>query len=102
MDEYASKSGYVNPVPNPYIKARGTSFCQILNENFYCVESPDALVPASKEAFTIFRYRVNNISAGVAYKGDYKTVCLGFPIEAVRSFDHKDLFGAILKFFEQE
>ena len=63
---------------------------------------PDALVPASKEAFTIFRYRDNNISAGVAYKGDYKTVCLGFPIEAVRSFDHKDLFGAILKFFEQE
>jgi hypothetical protein len=102
MTDYASKSGYVNPVPNPYIKAKGTSFCQILNEYFYCVESPDALVPACKEAFTIFRYKVNNISAGVAYKGGYKTVCLGFPIEAVRSFDHKDLFGAILKFFEQE
>ncbi len=102
MTEYASKSGLVYPAPNPYIKAKGTAFCQILNENFYCVESPDALVPACKEAFTIFRYKDNNISAGVAYKGDYKTVCLGFPIEAVRSFNHKDLFGAILKFFEQE
>ena len=102
MTEFAAKSGLVYPAPNPYIKAKGTAFCQILNENFYCVESPDALVPACKEAFTIFRYRDNNISAGVAYKGDYKTVCLGFPIEAVRSFNHKDLFGAILKFFEQE
>ena len=102
MTEYASKSGEVNHVANPYIKSKGAVFCQELNDSVYCVESPDALVPACKEAFTILRYSDNNISAGVAYKGDYKTVCLGFPIETVRSYYQNALFESILKFFEQE
>ncbi|MBR1949903.1 MAG: xanthan lyase [Bacteroidales bacterium] len=103
MTEYASKSGEIKPVANPYLKLRGLRFNQILNDMIYCVESPDALVPACKEAYTICRYSDNNISAGVAYKGDYKTVCLGFPIETADTFDvvKNRLFGSILKFFEE-
>ena len=103
MTEYASKSGRVKAVANPYIKSKAINFNQTLGNEYnpvYCVESPDALVPACKEAFTIFRYADNNISAGVAYKGDYKTVCLGFPIETMWN-GQSDLFKVVLKFFEE-
>ena len=101
MTEYAAKSGKVVSVANPYVKTTPVvHFPQYLNNVTYSVESPDALVPSCKEAYTIFRYADNNISAGVAYKGDYKTVCLGFPLE-IASNGNK-VISDILKFFEQE
>ena len=101
MTEYATKSGKVVSVANPYVKTSPVvHFPQYLNNVTYSVESPDALVPSCKEAYTIFRYADNNISAGVAYKGDYKTVCLGFPLE-IASNGNK-VISDILKFFEQE
>ena len=101
MTEYAAKSGKVVSVANPYVKTTSVvHFPQYLNNVTYSVESPDALVPSCKEAYTIFRYADNNISAGVAYKGDYKTVCLGFPLE-IASNGNK-VISDILKFFEQE
>ena len=101
MTEYATKSGKVVSVANPYVKTTPVvHFPQYLNNVTYSVESPDALVPSCKEAYTIFRYADNNISAGVAYKGDYKTVCLGFPLE-IASNGNK-VISDILKFFEQE
>ena len=101
MTEYATKSGKVVSVANPYVKTTPVVyFPQYLNNVTYSVESPDALVPSCKEAYTIFRYADNNISAGVAYKGDYKTVCLGFPLE-IASNGNK-VISDILKFFEQE
>ena len=101
MTEYAAKSGKVVSVANPYVKtSRVVHFPQYLNNVTYSVESPDALVPSCKEAYTIFRYADNNISAGVAYKGDYKTVCLGFPLEIASNSNN--VISDILKFFEQE
>ena len=49
-----------------------------LNAESYVVESPDAIEPATNEAFTILRYSENNLSAGIAYKGKYKTFVTGF------------------------
>ena len=73
-----------------------------MNEKVYAVESPDALVPADKDAYTIFRYSDNNISAGVAYKGAYKTVSLGFPIETLATpCQIEKLMGEVLKFFNE-
>jgi hypothetical protein len=101
MTEYATKSGKVVSVANPYVKTTPVvHFPQYLNNVTYSVESPDALVPSCKEAYTIFRYADNNISAGVAYKGDYKTVCLGFPLEIASN--RNNVISDILKFFEQE
>ncbi len=101
MTEYAAKSGKVVSVANPYVKTSPVvHFPQYLNNVTYSVESPDALVPSCKEAYTIFRYADNNISAGVAYKGDYKTVCLGFPLEIASNGNR--VISDILKFFEQE
>jgi hypothetical protein len=71
-----------------------------LNEASYVVEAPDAIEPASKEAYTVMRYSENNLSAGVAYQGDYKTYILGFPFETIRTDTEREtLMNAILTFF---
>ena len=57
-------------------------FVQHLNEDIYAVESPDAIVPVGKNAYTVMRYSQNNNSAAVAYSGDdYRAVVCGFPFE---------------------
>ena len=46
------------------------------------------------------RYSENNLSAGVAYKGDYKTCILGFPFEALHTSSEREaLMRTILTFF---
>jgi len=72
-----------------------------LNERIYAVEAPDGLVPASDDAYTIFRYSDNKVSASVAYSGVYKTVTLGFPIETLESEDQIErIVKEIVTFFE--
>lgn len=49
------------------------------------------------------RYQENNLSAGVAYQGDYKTCVLGFPFETIRTAaERNQLMKAILTFFDNE
>ena len=49
------------------------------------------------------RYSENNLSAGVVYKGDYKTCILGFPFEALRTASEREaLMNAILTFFNEK
>lgn len=101
MTHYASTDGGVKSVSNPYGFKGRFGFHTELNDKVYAVESADALVPASKDAFTIFRYTDNNISAGVAYSGEYKTVSLGFPIETLKTQEQIDeLIAEIIRFFE--
>lgn len=46
------------------------------------------------------RYPENNLSAGVAYEGAYKTLVLGFPFEAIRTEAEREaLMNAVLAFF---
>ena len=49
----------------------------------YTVEGADALEPLDSTAITLLRYSENNMSAGVAYRGDYGVVALGFPFETI-------------------
>jgi hypothetical protein len=49
----------------------------------YTVEAPDAIDPEGSNARTIFRYRENNTSAGVAYAGKYRSLVCGFPFETI-------------------
>ena len=66
------------------------------------VEAPDAIEPSSDGAYTIFRYSENNLSAGVAYKGNYKTCVLGFPFESLKTTDERDnLMKGVLEFMEE-
>ncbi len=73
-----------------------------LNSESYLVENPDALEPADENAFTIFRYAENNLSAGVLYKSEeYSTSILGFPIESVKKQEKRnELIKNIMKVFE--
>ncbi len=62
-----------------------------LNSESYVVEYPDAIEPADENAFTVFRYSENNLSAGVIYKGEqYGTAILGFPIEAIKGTENRN------------
>jgi len=67
--------------------------------SIYSVEAPDAIEPAGKGAVCSFRYSENNTSAGVAFKGTYKTVILGFPFETIQNEKQRELLmSQILNF----
>lgn len=98
----ASAEGRVKSVASPFGKSNGDySFHNELNADCYVVEAPDAIEPASPDACTFMRYSENNLSAGVAYKGTYKTCVLGFPFETLRTAEERNrLMEAILTFFD--
>jgi hypothetical protein len=81
----ASNTGEIKGAPNPYNFSGNFSFFREPNGIKYNVEAPDGIEPADKSTWTIMRYRDNNVSAGVAYKGEkYRCVALGFPIESLK------------------
>jgi hypothetical protein len=57
----------------------------------YTVEAADALEPIDSTAITLMRYSENNMSAGVAYRGDYAVLSLGFPFETVLEQEMRDI-----------
>ncbi len=57
----------------------------------YSVEAPDAIEPAGKGSVCLFRYSESNASAGVAFKGPYNTVILGFPFETILTEEQREL-----------
>lgn len=62
------------------------NICNEINPHQYSVESPDGIAPASDRSCTILRYSDSGISAGICHeRNNYRTVCLGFPIEALES-----------------
>lgn len=96
----AATEGKVKCVASPFPALSGNyTYHNELNADSYVVESPDAIEPVTKDAYTIMRYSENNLSAGVAYKGGYKTCILGFPFEALRTASEREaLMRAILTF----
>ena len=101
MTDMAAKNGSVKAVQSPYTFKGNYSFYTEPNSNAYCVESPDGLTPIGDDAWTIFRYTDNNISAGVAYKGSYNSVVLGFPIETLKGEEQiESIINEIIRFFE--
>jgi len=58
----------------------------------YTVEGADALEPFDSTAITLLRYTENNMSAGVAYRGDYGVVAMGFPFETLTGQAMRDRF----------
>jgi hypothetical protein len=57
----------------------------------YTVEGADALEPADSTAITLLRYSENNMSAGVAYRGAYGVVSIGFPFETIVERKMRDI-----------
>lgn len=101
---HASRTGKAMPARGSELGlADSVSFRNRPNPVCYSVETPDGIVPASPMAFSIMEYADTEISAGTAYKaGAYRTVCFGFPLEAV--CEEKDLYDIInttLEFFKK-
>jgi len=99
----AIKDGSVRSVNNVLHFPQGieVSYTTDYNSERYANEMVDGIAPASKSAYTVFRYVENGVSAGVAYVGDdYCAVSLGFPIESLACQEEIDsVMSAILKLF---
>lgn len=102
----ASRKGVVRFVRNKVIDTGvpGTvAVCNEINPRQYCVESPDGINPSSKNGATFMRYADTGISAGICHQGrNYRTVCLGFPVEALK--EEKDIDSIIsltLEYFKK-
>ena len=102
----ASRKGTVRFLRNDTISGlpEGTlEICNEINSGQYCVESPDGILPGSKSATSFMRYTDSGISAGICNDGKgYRTVCLGFPIEALTSEkDIDNIINITLEFFSR-
>lgn len=85
-NNYGAVTGQIKAVASPFPAVQGNwNYYNTLNSESYVVEYPDAIEPVGENAFTVFRYSENNLSAGVIYKGEeYSTAVLGFPIESIK------------------
>lgn len=99
----AAVEGRAKAVASPFPAITGNyEFYTKLNPVSYAVESPDAIEPAGDNSHTIFRYSENNLSAGVAYSGTYRTIVLGFPFESIKDKDERNtLMRHILSFMSE-
>jgi hypothetical protein len=96
----------VRPYPNKVfapIKNGKYSICNEINEERYCVESPDGIVPASRNGSVIMRYTDTDISAGICHQGEgYRTTCFGFPLESLEDVEQmNELFKSTLEYFNR-
>lgn len=105
ITNYASRQGVICSVENELVDMNidSTYIYNVPNPESYSVETPDGLAPASDKAQTIFRYADSSISAGIGYIGNgYRTICLGFPVESLKSReDMEQIISKSLEFFEQ-
>ncbi|MBE9518578.1 MAG: fibronectin type III domain-containing protein, partial [Bacteroidetes bacterium] len=62
-----------------------------IDPKLYTVEGADALEPIDSTAITLMRYSENNMSAGVAFRGVYGVVSLGFPFESIVDQKMRDI-----------
>ena len=94
----ASKSGEIK---TDLLDAATYKYFTKPNETRIGTEAPDALQPVGSNTNSIGIYSDTNLSAGVAFKGHYKCVALGFPIESLTS--EKQVYRLMLSitnFFE--
>lgn len=100
----AAVGGRVNTVRSPIgLAQRSIGYWHTLNDKSYIVESPDAIEPAAENAHTVMRYAENNLSAAVAYNGEYKTFVMGFPFESIEDAAQREmLMKEMIRFFERE
>jgi hypothetical protein len=61
-----------------------------LNDKIYCVESPEVVRAAGKNAYTAMRYRASQQPAAIIYSGKYRTFVAGFPFETILDAKERD------------
>ena len=82
-----------------FAKDFSVEFNTELNDEIYCVESPEVVRPAGKQAYTAMRYRASNQPAAALYTGSYRTFVAGFPFETIKSSEERDaMMKGILRY----
>lgn len=96
----AAKSGNVFPTRSSFLKNMfGFQFSNQLNDSIYAAEFPDAIAPTNG-AEVVLRYKENQFSAAVAYKGNYGVVVFGFPFETIlKSEVRNEIMRSVIKYF---
>ena len=89
---HANYNGAISDWSVQSISALGTTLeiPRWINPEQYPVVHPEVFTPIG-EAFTPFVYEYSRHSAAVAYAGNYRSILLGFPFEAIRSSADRDL-----------
>jgi hypothetical protein len=100
---HASRLGEFYTVDNSFLDdPQYFRFNTNYHPEIYTVEASDAIEPADSAGKTILRYRENNMSAAVAYDGDYRVVAVGFPFEAIMNEEQRNIIMKnILNFFNK-
>ena len=102
---FAGRSGEVSFVTDSLYaeKSPAGSFHTSPNPEKYCIETPDGISPAGKNGKIIMRYSDTDMPAGIRYEGNgYRTVCLGFPIEALKKEeDINTIIRKTLEYFKR-
>lgn len=100
VTDHAAKTGEIFPTRSSFLRNMfGFKFNTELNDSIYAVEAPDAIAPLNG-AETILRYKENQFSAGIGYKGNYGVVIFGFPFETITQLEvRNDIMKAIIKYF---
>lgn len=107
LTNYASRSGMLwvmrtKQMNTDAVTAR-FAFHNRPNEEVYCVETPDGIVPADKDGSTFLRYTDTNISAAVCCdKKTYRAISFGFPLETLKDEeDIEKLIGISMDWFKE-
>lgn len=104
--DHAVKTGKLSISSKDFFKLENPSnleFNTHFHPSMYKVESPDAIEPATLEAYTILRYAENNTSAAIAARGDAKIVVFGFPFESILSESSRnEVMASVLKFLDSQ
>jgi hypothetical protein len=102
---FAGRSGEVSFCTDSLYaeKAPAGSFNTSPNPEKYCIETPDGISPAGKNGKIIMRYSDTEIPAGIRFEGNgYRTVCMGFPIEALKNEEDIDtIIRKTLEYFKR-
>ena len=103
---FGSRTTVARPAPNKIfssIDGGKYAFHNEMNDECYCVEAPDGLVPASKKGAVIMRYADTNAPAAICHQGEnYRTACFGFPLETLKQEeDIYKLITATLQYFSK-
>ena len=86
-------SGVVRGAQSPYKFSSTRKYNLFTSPNpwRYWVESPEGFW-AQKGAFTVLKYNDSGNGAAVAYKGDYRSLAVGFPIECLSTQEEINFF----------
>ena len=107
VSNFAGRKGKVSMVKSTRMgvePGERWEFHNEINEDCYCVETPDGISPASsKTGSTFMRYTDTELSAGICHEGKgYRTVCLGFPVETLKEEkDIDQIINITLQFFSK-